>query len=493
MNRKKRCPHCGRVVADDAQFCPHCGFDLSKNICENCFEIVNLEEEICPHCGHELKKKVVVLSHIDNLDDERYKIVEQEENYTILKEEDISLERKKPVDVEHIIYSKQGLFYDIVEIEHEQFPVLSPEFPIYSIEEYWKALELDKKTAFIFEIFNAITKLRTIYISEDYQSILVDAKSRLLVKIAGSERDGYLRPDKWLIKILQNLPVSKESAFSAFLKDVSSKDFDSIINLGKEFFSFFSSYSKVTIHHAVVSSVGLVRTHNEDNYVVSELTRAMYSGIYPMHQYMGLFIVSDGMGGHKKGEVASQMTVSLINEEILMGLVKIRDTSQDMTPLIRRALQRANNTIHTRNKGANSEREKMGATVAGILFIDSVAWYFNVGDSSILLLDDNGLIKLSRDDISSANRKSLTQAIGIMDFEKIEPHISMYTVSGEMKILLCSDGLTDMIKFAEIEDILKKDDINSNATDLLSLALERGGVDNITMIVGKIKKNRLFE
>ena len=134
----------------------------------------------------------------------------------------------------------------------------------------------------------------------------------------------------------------------------------------------------------------------------------------------------------------------------------------------------------------------MGSTLAGLLFSGNVAWAFNLGDSRIYQLHDQKLTQLSVDHVDSrplsGNRKakpSLTQHLGISEEEfLVEPSMISCTLVPGDTFLLCSDGLTDMLSDEEISEILvDHSSLSSQVERLIDFALERGGRDNITIIL----------
>ncbi len=491
MKRRRLCPHCGREVLKNAAFCPYCGFDLTKTICEGCLKKVDLSLDTCPYCGTQLRKEVIVPEVLNLLDDERYKIVEVKDGYTVLREDNITLEKYKPVSLEDFFYTSQGIYYDLIFLdEDKRLPVLLPTYPVSSLKEYWDILKNNEKVRLIFEIANRILKHSKLYFSSS--GILFDADGRLIVNVSEVGKEGYLSAVAWLKEFYRALQPEPGSFFHSL---INSEEFDGIqevTDLVNYLYASFSEYAPLEIDSFAMTSQGLVRGHNEDNYMMVEFVKHGFDGLAPSSMKVGLYIVSDGMGGHRGGEEASRLIVKVIAEEILSYLAK-EHVFFDLAPVIGRAITRANSVVYQKNTGAKTEREKMGATVVGLLVSGDEVWYFNVGDSSIMLHDGRSLLKVSVDDVMFSNKKALTQAVGVVESDKLNPHISKYRVEENLKFLLCSDGLTDLVKFSEIEDVMKEGEKVKNSTQkLLSLALSRGGIDNITIIMGEIRRNRLF-
>ncbi len=490
MKRRKICPHCGREVLKNAAFCPYCGFDLTKTVCEECLKKVDLSLDTCPYCGNQLRREVIVPVRLEKISDERYKILETKEEYTVLKENDITLEKYRPVSLEDFFYTSQGVYYDVMYINgEERVPVLLPSYPVTAVSDYWSMLKDEERISLIFSVVNLFLKHQELYIAPG--PVLFDADGRLIVNVKENADSRFLSAVAWLKEFLRSLKVDEDSFFFNIINSEEFEKIKGVNELVNFLYASLSSFSKLEIESFAITSQGVVRGRNEDNYVVVEYSRQGFNGIAPYCLKAGLFIVSDGMGGHRGGEEASRLIVKVVSEEILAYLTK-EHVFFDLGPVINRAIARANAVVYQKNIGASTEREKMGATVAGILVTGEDLWYFNLGDSPIMLFDGKSLLKVSTDDVMLTNKKALTQAVGVVPFDKLVPHISKYKIDKELKFLICSDGLTDLVKFSEIEDALKDYSSQQAAKFLLSLALERGGIDNVTIVTGRVRRNKLF-
>lgn len=490
MKRRKLCPHCGRQVLKNSAFCPYCGFDLGKTVCENCLKKIELSLDTCPYCGTQVRKEVIVPLVLKNIEDERYKIIEVKEDYTVLKENKITLEKYKPANIEDFFYTTQGLYYDVIYLDDDKkVPVLLPTHPIIQLDDYWDMLKDEERLKLIFGITNIFLKHQKIYISQ--KPILFDADGRLIINVSENEREGYLNTVEWLKFFLKLLKVSDDSMFYNMVNSQEFKGIQNVNELVNFLYAYISSFTPIDIESFAITSPGLVRGVNEDNYVVAEYCKRGFNGLTPNFIKSALFVISDGMGGHRGGEEASKLIVKVTTEEILAYLTK-EHVFFDLVPVIKRAISRANAIVYQKNAGAYVEREKMGATIAGILIVDDELWYFNLGDSPIMFFDGKSLLKVSVDDVLLTNKKALTQAVGVMPFDNLMPHIARYKIEKELIFLICSDGLTDLVKFSEIEDALRKNSPKAAAQLLLSIALDRGGIDNITIIIGKVRRKKLF-
>ncbi len=233
---------------------------------------------------------------------------------------------------------------------------------------------------------------------------------------------------------------------------------------------------------ASISDIGLLRERNEDHYLVMD--------------EVGLFVVCDGMGGHKGGQIASKLAVDCIKEYIL-GLAADSLGAEPIS-ILNTAIDKANKLIWSQGQ-ENLEWHEMGTTIIAAILRDEQLTVANVGDSSLYILRNGKLKKITRDHTlaekmvadgllkpgekkSSAYNHVLTRALGVQDKVLIDNfEYQLYT--GDL-VLLCSDGLNDMLEDNEIAFILNQDINVQNKVDaLLDAALKKGGYDNITIIL----------
>jgi protein phosphatase len=221
------------------------------------------------------------------------------------------------------------------------------------------------------------------------------------------------------------------------------------------------------------SDVGLVRSHNEDSFLIRT----------------PCFAVCDGMGGHAAGEVASSIAVETIGE-------KAPATADDT--LLGAAIEAANLAVI---KGAEEGRGKpgMGCTASAALIDGNRMAVAHVGDSRIYLLHAGTLVRVTRDhsyveELVDAgqitadearvhpSRSIITRALG-SDPDMYADHFSIEATNGD-RVILCSDGLSSMIPDSEIESLAISSATPQQAADnLVSAALTAGGADNVTVIV----------
>lgn len=207
-----------------------------------------------------------------------------------------------------------------------------------------------------------------------------------------------------------------------------------------------------------------------------------------------LFIVADGMGGHNAGDYASRFCVNVFTD-------LIRE-KQQKTPIlmISEALQKTNDLLLEEAK-SKEELQGMGTTFVAATIIDSIMYVANIGDSRLYVINDG--IKQVTEDHSLVeemvktgeldrkemrfhpNKNIITRALGasttvVPDYFEIE-------LTSEDMVLICSDGLTNMLDDQEIYGVLKKypDDLADAAKTLVDMANESGGKDNISIVIVK--------
>ena len=245
-----------------------------------------------------------------------------------------------------------------------------------------------------------------------------------------------------------------------------------------------------TLDFALKTHAGLVRPLNEDAV-----------GADPS---CGLFVLADGLGGYNAGEVASVMAISSVLERLSAAIDSFDDDSGAFTPdeAIYDTVTDINNTIY--NAALNSTAfEGMATTVVIGWFLGGRLWVAHAGDSRLYRYRDAMLEQLTRDHsfsqelldagmVTEEEARSLpaknlvTRALGAG--ADIEPEIHNVDVVAGDVILLCSDGLTEMVGAYEIEGLLSinEEDMHETARRLIDLANESGGRDNISVIVIRV-------
>lgn len=245
---------------------------------------------------------------------------------------------------------------------------------------------------------------------------------------------------------------------------------------------------------------GIKRKHkpNEDSLFAMQGARAHYA----QPQQYGLFVVADGMGGHANGQDASRTAIQQIIDFMLPRLVSGDDLNDEgYKALLVEGVQQANLAVHQRNLQDHAD---MGTTMTAALVIGSTAYVANVGDSrTYLYREPDGLRQITHDHSVVA---SLVEA-GIIKPDDIYTHPKrnqIYRSLGEKpgvevdafiqplqpndKLLLCSDGLWDMVRDPVIQEVVRSSlpNLNQIAKNLVQAALDGGGEDNVSVIVVSI-------
>ncbi len=215
-------------------------------------------------------------------------------------------------------------------------------------------------------------------------------------------------------------------------------------------------------------------------------------------QQIGLFVVADGMGGHANGQDASRLAIQTIIDYVLPRLVHGEDTRETAEKLLVDSVQLANQAVHQHNMENNAD---MGTTVTATLVVDGTAHVANVGDSrTYLYRASDGLTKVTRDHSVVASlvdagiikpddiythpkRNQIYRSLGEKPFVEVDP-FTVKLQPGD-KLLLCSDGLWDMVRDPEIQHVLETPTPDSQqiGNNLISAALNGGGEDNVSVIV----------
>lgn len=237
------------------------------------------------------------------------------------------------------------------------------------------------------------------------------------------------------------------------------------------------------------TDVGLQRSNNEDSF-------------YNDEQH-GLFIVADGMGGHAAGEIASNMAISVVRETLEPEFDR-RHSPEDLQSLLVEAINRADRSIFGAAE-ENPDWKGMGTTVTILLTQTDQALLTHVGDSRLYRWRDQQLEQLSEDhtlvaeqlrrgilDQQEADRSNLRnillQAVGLG--EKLEIYQKTLTIAAGDRLLLSSDGLTDMLSTEQISAILADiEDVDQCCANLITAALEAGGKDNVTALLIEVERN----
>jgi len=249
------------------------------------------------------------------------------------------------------------------------------------------------------------------------------------------------------------------------------------------------------IESAGLTDVGQRRKNNEDALFLDDKQQ--------------LYVVADGMGGHLAGEVASGIVVETLWDYIKRfdeetEVEELEDQDESLSKQANRLLSGiylANKSVYQAGQG-KEEYQGMGSTVSSVYFTANTLIAANVGDSPIYLVHDGSIEQLSvphtvlaeqaaldpegAQQLGGEFKHMLTRAIGVD--ETVKADISeIQCFKGDI-LVIGSDGLTEMVDKEEIHEVVKKERPEKACRTLVDMANERGGKDNITVIVLKVKK-----
>jgi serine/threonine protein phosphatase PrpC len=240
----------------------------------------------------------------------------------------------------------------------------------------------------------------------------------------------------------------------------------------------------VKLNVSAASHKGYTRVHNEDAILVGDWIShgqdAKRILQLPTIERAFPLVVADGMGGHNAGEVASRIVV-----EEFRSKIAVSSDPSSLTGL----LWSASKEIH-KQSAENTTLAGMGATIVGAIIQTRSVTIFNVGDSRAYLASEGNFQQISVDDVlpgargsrSAPLRHAVTQAFGGSIIRtRPRPHMRSVPARPSSLLLLCSDGLTDMVTDEKIAKLLLGS--RDPAEALVDAALEAGGVDNVSVIV----------
>ena len=232
-----------------------------------------------------------------------------------------------------------------------------------------------------------------------------------------------------------------------------------------------------------ITDVGQKRTVNQDFVFTSET---------PVGNLPNLFVVADGMGGHKAGDFASSYAV-----EVLLSTIR-EDENSNPVKIIRAAIENANTQL-LREASDNETMSGMGTTMVLVTIVGHYAYVANVGDSRLYLVDENKISQItkdhslveemvrmgeiSRDDARNHPDKNIiTRALGAgrdVDVDFFDIRLTPGYI-----LLLCSDGLSNMVPDEDIRQVIRTSEtLEETGRRLVSMANDNGGRDNIAVVL----------
>ncbi|HJQ22500.1 MAG TPA: Stp1/IreP family PP2C-type Ser/Thr phosphatase [Blastocatellia bacterium] len=257
--------------------------------------------------------------------------------------------------------------------------------------------------------------------------------------------------------------------------------------------------SKIQVSVYAGTDIGMHRSGNEDAFLVADLTTGAVGlgpemSSHPMGERGSLLIVSDGMGGAAAGEVASELAVTTIRESLM-------ESPPDMETAVRLriATENANERIWNEAQ-ANPELSGMGATVTATIVQSGLAYIAQVGDSRAYLIRGPQIKQLTKDQsfvqmlidagaiqpeqAASVPQNVIMQALGTQPNVKVA--LTTIRLCRNDCLLLCSDGLSNKLGPDEMKQAVEQaGDLKAASRALINIANERGGEDNITVVLAR--------
>ena len=235
------------------------------------------------------------------------------------------------------------------------------------------------------------------------------------------------------------------------------------------------------------SDIGQERELNEDYFYISY-----------QDDPIQLFILADGMGGYNGGEIASSLAVTSAKNYILSNYEKTNKDKESLVDLVKNTSQYANMIVYEKAQ-SKIELSKMGTTLDICLIYQNKAFISHIGDSRIYRLRNEFFRKITKDhsyvqqlvdegkitkeeSMNHPKKNMLMKALGCTPY--IEPDAMVKGFIKDDILVICSDGLSNMVNQQTIGEMATKN-IEQATVDLVNLAKDRGGYDNITVIIIK--------
>lgn len=231
------------------------------------------------------------------------------------------------------------------------------------------------------------------------------------------------------------------------------------------------------------TDIGKAREINQDYYYISTTDK------------LNLYILADGMGGYNGGEVASKLAIDSVKKYIENNFEKEKETKESILNLIKSAIEYANIIVYEKSKEVK-ELEGMGTTLDVCLIYNNKIFIGHVGDSRIYRIRQNVMRKLTKDHsyvqkliedgtitreeaMTHPKKNMLMKALGCTPY--VEPDVRARNyIAGDI-LIMCSDGLTNMVKEEGIYKTVIEDAVEA-PKKLIEQANKLGGYDNITVI-----------
>ena len=254
------------------------------------------------------------------------------------------------------------------------------------------------------------------------------------------------------------------------------------------------------------TDLGKTRDHNEDHFLVADLTLREASlqpsvRTHDLGPRGSLFVVADGMGGAAAGEVASEMATETIYREMVRALAEEAEvTPQRFAARLKEAVEAANERIHS-YAVAHPDVRGMGTTTTAAGLLGDHVFLTQVGDSRAYLIRRGEAVQLTKDQslmqrlveagelteeeaAKSERRNIILQALG--PDARVKVDLTHQELRQGDILVLCSDGLSGQVKKEEIAAVAARErDLRAACDQLIALANERGGPDNVTVVLAR--------
>ncbi len=235
------------------------------------------------------------------------------------------------------------------------------------------------------------------------------------------------------------------------------------------------------------SDVGKIRERNEDAFYISN----------PLDEVQ-LYMLADGMGGYNGGEIASKLAIQSARKYIETNFAQIEKDKDSIIQLLGSSIEYANMIVYEKSK-ENKELEGMGTTLELCLIYNNKAYIGHIGDSRIYRIRKSFIRKLTQDhsyvqklvkdgEITQEQaehhpkKNMLMKALGCNAF--VEPDVMIKGFLKDDIIVMCSDGLTNLVNQEQIYQVAKGN-IEQATKELVQMANDKGGYDNITVMIIK--------
>ena len=233
------------------------------------------------------------------------------------------------------------------------------------------------------------------------------------------------------------------------------------------------------------SDIGKSREMNQDSYYISDL-----------EEEPKLYILADGMGGYKGGEIASSLAIANVKNYVINNFNKYKMDKESILKLIKNAIEYTNKVIYEKSQ-EDEDLKDMGTTLDICLIYNNKVFIGHVGDSRVYRIRENVMRKITTDHsyveklvkegtitreeaFNHPKKNMLMKALGCNSL--VEPDIICEGFLKDDILLMCSDGLTNMLRENEIYNILLNNPENPEEA-LIQSANDLGGYDNITAII----------